>query len=88
MVEKTAYVKRNAFISLGLSIFCLLFCGFIGFYSFGLASSVVETIDYYNVRRDMRAVALAAKVISALGIVFWIVGIVGYFLARRNVGLR
>jgi hypothetical protein len=52
LVEKTEYVNKNVIWALGMSIFSLVCCGFIGFYSFGLANNLVQTIDYYDVARD------------------------------------
>jgi hypothetical protein len=82
LVEKTEYVNKYVYFALGLSIASLVCCGFIGFYSFGLASSVVETIDYYNICHDKRGLAVAAKYISLFGAVVWIIGLVLRYIFR------
>lgn len=82
LAEKTEYVNKYVNFALILSISSLACCGFIGFYSFGLAASVIETIDYYNVAREKRGLAMAAKIISLIGAVAWVVGLVGRFLFR------
>lgn len=77
LAEKTEYINKNVVWALGLSIFSLVCCGFIGFYSFGLANNIIETIDYYNICHDKKGMAMAAKIISLVAAALWIVGIVG-----------
>jgi hypothetical protein len=76
LADKAEFVNKNASKALVFSIFGFLFCGLLNFYGFGLASSVIETVDYYNVARDKRGIAVAAKVIAVVGIVLWILGII------------
>jgi hypothetical protein len=71
LVEKAAYIKRNSLIALGLSILGFLICGFLGIFSFIVAGSVIETIDYYDICKDRRPLAMAAKVISVMEVVLW-----------------
>ena len=83
--EKARYIRKNSIFSLVLSIFSFMFCGFIGFYSFGLASSVVETIDYYNIGRDRRPIALAAKIISLVAAALWVIGVAWWLLYGKGL---
>jgi hypothetical protein len=76
LVEKLAYIKRNAIISLVLSILSLFICGFLGIFAFSVASSVIETSDYYQIGRDYRGIGVGAKIISIIAIVLWVIGIV------------
>lgn len=73
--EKTEYINKNVMWALGMSIFSLFCCGFIGFYSFGLANNIIQTIDYYDICYDKRGLAIAAKIISIIAAVGWIVGV-------------
>jgi hypothetical protein len=78
--EKARYINKNSILSLVLAIFSFLFCGFIGFYSFSLSSSVVETVDYYNICHDRRPIAFAAKIISLVAAALWVLGVVFWLL--------
>jgi hypothetical protein len=82
ITEKTEYVNKNVFWALGLAIFSFLFCGFIGFYAFGLANNIIQTIDFYNVSQDKRGLAIVAKIIALIAAGFWVLGVLIYVLLR------
>lgn len=79
LVEKLAYIKRNAIISLILSLMGLFLCGFLGIFSFLVASSVIETSDYYGIGKDYRAMGMGAKIISIVALVGWAIYIIWWF---------
>jgi len=71
-VEKAEYVRKNSLYALLFAITGFFICPFIlGIYGFILAGSVLETIQYYNVGHDRKALAVAAKVIAGLGMAVW-----------------
>jgi len=82
LAEKTEFVNKNAYYALTFSIFGILCCGLLNFYAYGLANSVIETIDYYSIGQDKRGIALAAKIMAIVGIVLWILGIIVRLVLR------
>ncbi|MCU1266759.1 MAG: hypothetical protein JWM21_3077 [Acidobacteria bacterium] len=73
---KAAEVARNAKNALILSIVGLFCFGFIfGFLAFRKANEALETIEIYDVARDKRGLATAAKVIGIVDIVLWGIGL-------------
>lgn len=83
--EKLRYIRKNSIVSLVLAIFSFLFCGFIGFYAFTVASSVIEAIDYYNIGHDRRAIAMGAKIISLVAAVVWVLFMIWWFFFGRGL---
>ena len=82
IAEKTEYVNKNVFWALGLAIFSFFCCGFIGFYAFGLANNIIQTIDYYNVSQDKRGLAMVAKVIGIIAGILWVLGVLFKIFVR------
>lgn len=82
LIEKTEYINKNVIWALGMSVFSLTCCGFIGFYSLGLANNIIQTIDYYNICHDKRGMAMVAKIISLIAAGFWVIGVIGYVFLR------
>ena len=76
LAEKTEFVNKNSIYALVFSIAGVLCCGLLNLYALSLANSVIETIDYYNVGQDKRALVVGARVIAIIGIVLWILGII------------
>ena len=68
---------RNAFILGAVGVICF---GFIlGYLAFRKASDAIETIDIYEVAKEKRGLALAAKIIGILDIVGWALGLIARF---------
>ena len=71
---------RNALIMSIIGFFCF---GFIlGILAFRKANDAIETIDIYEVARDKRGMAVAAKVLAIVDIVLWVVGLIAKFALR------
>lgn len=85
LAEKTKYINNNVIWALGMSVFSLILCGFIGFYSLGLSNNIIQTIDYYDICHDKRGLAIAAKIISLVAAGIWIVGVIWYVFVRFQV---
>lgn len=83
--EKWRYIRKYSILALVMSIFSFLICGFVGFYSFMVASSVIEAIDYYNIGHDRRAIAMGAKVISLFAAVAWIIFMIWWLLFGKGL---
>ena len=80
LAAKAAEVASDAKTALILSIVGLFCFGFIfGFLAFRKANEALETIAIYDVAHDKRSLAMAAKVLSIIDIVAWIVGLVARF---------
>ncbi len=76
LADKTEFVNKNSIYALIFAISGFFCCGLLNIYAFSLANSVIETIDYYSICQDKRALAMTAKVIAIIGIVLWILGLV------------
>lgn len=71
---------RNALIMSIVGIFCF---GFIlGFLAYRKANEAIETIDIYDVARDKRGMATAAKVLGIIDIVLWALALLSRILLR------
>jgi hypothetical protein len=83
LAAKAAEAGSNAKNALILS-FVGLFCfGFIfGVIAFRKANEAIETIDIYQVARDKRGMAVAAKILGIIDIVGWAVGLLARILLR------
>ena len=68
---------RNAFILAAVGVICF---GFIlGYLAFRKASDAIEIIDIYEVAKEKRGLAIAAKVIGILDIIGWALGLIARF---------
>jgi hypothetical protein len=80
---KAAEAARDARNALIMSIVGLFCFGFIfGFFAYRKANDAIETIDIYDVARDKRGLATAAKVLAIVDIVFWGIGLLTRVLLR------
>lgn len=85
LAEKREYINKNVIWALGMSVFSLVLCGFIGFYSLGLSNNIIQTIDYYDICHDKRGLAIAAKIISLIAAGIWLVGVIWFVFVRFQV---
>jgi hypothetical protein len=70
--EKAEYVKKNSLYALLFAVTGVIICPIVlGVYGFILAGSVLETIQYYNVGHDRKALAVAARIIAGVGVALW-----------------
>jgi hypothetical protein len=76
LADKVEFVNKNAYYALVFAIFGILCCGLLSVYAFSLSNSVIETIDYYSVAQDKRAMTLVARALAAVGLILWIVGFI------------
>lgn len=80
LAAKAAAVASDARNALILSIVGLFCFGFIfGFLAFRKANEALETIHIYEVAQDKRGLAMTAKVLSIIDIIFWIAGLIARF---------
>jgi hypothetical protein len=81
---KAREARSDAKSAIILSIVGLFCFGFIfGFIAYKKADNAIEIIDIYEVARDTRSLALAAKVLSIFDIIGWVIAlIVRLFLLR------
>jgi len=71
---------KNALIMSIIGFFCF---GFIlGIIAFRKANEAIETIDIYEVARDKRGMAVAAKVLAIIDIVLWAFGLIARIMMR------
>jgi len=82
LAAKAAQASSDAKTALILSIVGLLCFGFIfGIIAFRKANAAIETIDMYEVAQDKRSIATAAKVLSILDIVGWVIALIARIAA-------
>jgi hypothetical protein len=75
--QEAASDAKNALI---MSLVGLICFGFIfGFLAFRKASSAIETIDLYEVAKEKRGMATAAKILGIIDIVGWVLGLIARF---------
>jgi len=74
--EAAADAKQALIMSI-IGIFCFDFI--LGFIAFRKATSALETIDLYQVAQDKRGIATVAKVLGAVDIALWILGLIARF---------
>jgi hypothetical protein len=83
LAAKAASAASDAKNALILSIVGLFCFGFIfGFLAFRKANEAIETIDIYEVARDKRGLAMAAKVLGIIDIVLWGLGLLARIVMR------
>jgi hypothetical protein len=83
LASKAASVASDANTALVLSIVGLFCCGFIfGFLAFRKANEALETIAIYEVAQEKRGIAVAAKIISIIDIVGWIIALIARIVLR------
>src|SRR5689334_21918028 len=72
LAQKTEEAGRDARNALIMSIIGLFCFGFIlGYLGMQKANQAIETIDTYEVAKDKRGLATAAKVLGIVDIVLW-----------------
>jgi hypothetical protein len=71
---------RNALIMSIIGIFCF---GFIlGIIAYRKANEALETIAIYDVAKEKKGIATAAKILGIIDIVFWALGLIARFALR------
>lgn len=71
---------RTALILAIVGVFCF---GFIlGFLAYRRASNALELMDIYDVAKDKRSLATAAKILGIVDIVIWALGLLSRILLR------
>ena len=77
MASKAAAVASDAKSALILAIIGFFCCGFILlFLAFRKANDASETIQIYDVAQDQKGLAMTAKILGIIDMVFWIVGLI------------
>ena len=80
LASKAAYVASEAKTALILSIVGIFCFGFIfGYLAIRKANDALETIQIYNVAHEKKGLAMTAKILAIVDIVFWILGIIARF---------
>jgi hypothetical protein len=80
LADKKEYIDKYTWQAFPLSLASIFCCGMIGIYSFNPSNSLVQNIDYYQVSKDKRGMATAAKIIFIVGLVLWIIALLVRFL--------
>lgn len=83
LAAKAAAVASDAKNALIMSIVGLFCFGFIlGFLAVRKANEALETIAIYEVAQDKKGMAMAAKILGIIDIVFWALALVARFALR------
>ena len=80
LAERAASASKDARNALIMGIVGILCFGLIlGILAYQKANQAIETIDTYEVAKDKRGLATAAKVIGIIDIVGWAIGLASRF---------
>jgi hypothetical protein len=83
LAAKTASAASDAKNALILSIVGLFCFGFIlGILAFRKANEALETIATYGVAPEKRGIAMVAKILGIIDIVFWVIALIARFALR------
>jgi len=72
-----AEIRRNSTKALVFGILSIFCCPPIfAYYAFTTAQEVIANIETYEVEENRKGLAQAAKVLSIVGIVLWVIGLI------------